>query len=175
MTFSKSLRNGKKAEELVASYLLSTNIPTHLRFIGSSLSNKKSLAKIQRLAGDIRVVHPTKGIVRYEVKRDCSAIKYGNLFLEQYSDTGERTGNVTIGWFDREGSKFDWYVWHFVEDNSLFFVRRQELLDYINPIKSTLTVKPMVYNQQQYNRSTGYLIAWRKVLNNVKSAMKIQL
>ena len=173
MSFQQSLENGTKAEIVFYNYY-QDKVNT-IRRIGSTLNNKKNLASLQRVAGDLRVTTKEDKIVRFEVKADSSAHRTGNLFLETLSDNGSRTGRQTIGWFDNAMAQYDYFVWHFVKSNQLFMVKRQELKDYISRIRTSLRTVPMVYDQAQWNRSEGLLVKYQMVLDNCPSAKLVDL
>ena len=171
MGFSEDLIQGREGERVVREYLRNTNPEAKVLDVFPELVGETCIRTAQQKYGDIQITQ--KGQTEYvEVKTDKSAQKYGNLFLETLSDDGSRTGKETVGWFHNPEACYDWFVFNCIGRTSIV-VRRDELKEWAD--KADLKLKPMTYNQQQYNRSWGLIAPIKRVLAEVPSAKEIQL
>lgn len=166
--FNKSLKNAKRTEQLVMDYLRPS--VKHIREIGKDLTGVKR-RNLERVAGDIRLLTNKNEIIRIEVKRDASAYRTGNLFLERYSDNGERSGKTTVGWFNNEDAKYTHYAFVLLNKGTVI-VSRQELKELVKRVRPR--VVSMKYDMDQWNRSDGYLVKINQVLNECKSSKLIK-
>ena len=172
MTFRQDLNEGTKAEMLLINHFrINGKGLKQVRQIGCNVPDGIKKRNLGRIAGDIRILTEDNRICRVEVKRDKSANRTGNLFLERYSDNGERTNNITIGWFDNEESKYSHYAFMIVSRGTLL-VKKDELKELVK--ETNPRVIPMMYNQQQRNRSDGYLVKIDDVLSQCKSAKMME-
>ena len=169
--FKNDLDEGKVGEEIVKGFLEESGQFSSVRLIGSTLKKSKEHRDLQRKAGDIRCKRQDGSVVRFEVKRDKSANRTGNLFLERYSDNGSRTGKKTIGWFCNDEAQYDYYALVVVGKGTLF-VKREELKDLVDTVKPR--VLDMSYNQTQWNRSDGYIVKMTQVLSFCPSAKMVE-
>jgi hypothetical protein len=71
---------------------------------------------LQKLCGDLIVQRPNGGFLNFELKSEKQN-KYGNLFIETWSNRSRRT----IGWAIT--SKCDCFLYHFVEDRVIYSIR----------------------------------------------------
>lgn len=164
MTFKQDLSEAVKAEVEIKKYL--TPRYAHVRGVGESLTNGKNKMKLERMAGDIRCKKDDGTIVRIEVKRDKSAARTGNLFLERWSDNGTRTGKQTVGWFCNTEAKYDYFAFMVVGQGTIF-VKKDELRELVETVKPR--VLDMTYNKTQMNRSDGYIVKINQVKQFCKS------
>lgn len=177
MSFHKDLSRAKKDELRCAEYIESCATVESVRntedMTDYSVITSKERRAHQLQYGDLEVSlsDGTKSYV--EVKSDRSAIKYKNLFLETLSDNGERTGNVTLGWFDNPDCQFDRYLFDLVGIGMLF-VNRKDLKDFIESVRGELVTKAMNYNQSQANRSEGLVIKYQRIVDECPSAKLIK-
>ena len=168
--FKKDLKLANRAEVFIQEYLNNRDDIKTTRLIASTLKDAMNKRAIQRIAGDIRATTNDGRVFRFEVKRDKSAFKTNNLFLERMSDNGERSGRETIGWFCNPDAGYDYYVFVLVNKGTLF-VKAEELKRLVDKIKPRIV--SMSYNQTQWNRSDGYLVKIPTVLAQCKSAKMI--
>lgn len=157
MSFYKDLASSHAAVDYVAA-----NVIDILELEDASVSHVEPDRDIQRISGDLLLTYRERDYF-YEVKHDFAAAKYGNLFLETLSDTGERTGRETVGWFRNPESKIHYYV---------FVVGNYEQIIHINANLLKLYVSKQNFQERtisnptlvkQYNRSRGILCPIQKL------------
>ena len=142
------------------------------------MTSRNQIMKYQRMYGDIVAKDVFDGLHYIELKTDGSAYRTGNLFLETFSDTGERTGNVTDGWMRAQDSNCR--ITHYIfklkhRESHSIIVRYPDLVEWYNNNQDRFRTVGMSYDQEQKNRSTGLLAPINVVLKEIPSCHIIDL
>ena len=159
-TFVASNQKGKRGERAYLSYLAAEQGDTEVSTIVGA--DGVSLRDMQREYGDYKLEHSCGAVEYVEVKTDFQTQKYGNLFCETESDTGELTGNQTPGWFGKKCS-VDTYVWMLPGLDKIFFVLKKDIEDYVIPKNYQQKTISNYTLDSQPNRSKGYIVPFKDV------------
>ena len=164
MSFQRDLALSKIAETLVSEWLLKAPNIISVKSTTEGVEDRQKVIEIERVQGDLELVLTDRDTEYLEVKRDAVATHTGNLFLENMSDTGERTGNETIGWFDNPDATYDWFAF-VVPTKGTLIMKREILKRYVDSL-SNPRILAMRSNEDQPNRSTGYVVPIADIRKN---------